>query len=103
MTKKEQTEDRKKDKGNILYHLRTRSCVHLEPLARRCRIQERYTKRLIQELREDGYAIGYSSDGYFLATSGLELQHTIARLQKEIRTRTKTIHSLRNAKEWGES
>lgn len=63
--------------------------IGVKQLAQQLDIEERYTRKFISDLREEGHAIcGTPQDGYYIAATPEELQHTCEFL------RSRAMHSL---------
>ena len=63
--------------------------IGVRQLAQQLGIEERQTRKFISALREEGHAVcGTPADGYYIAATADELQHTCAFLRR------RALHSL---------
>lgn len=70
-------------------HIGKGNGIGVKPLAAQLGIEERYTRKIISDLREEGHAVcGTPQNGYYIAANAEELQHTCEFL------RSRALHSL---------
>jgi len=73
----------------LSHHIGKGNGIGVKQLAQQLGIKERHARSLISELRDDGHAIcGTPKDGYYIAATPEELQHTCEFL------RSRAMHSL---------
>jgi biotin operon repressor len=75
--------------NQLSHHIGKGNGIGVKQLATMLDIDERYTRKFISDLREEGHAIcGTPQDGYYIAETAEELEHTCAFL------RNRALHSL---------